>query len=308
MMRNTKEIDTILIELNKSIDAHYKWLVTMFRCVVSLDVSQPDIMGENSHCVCRFGQWLNNQSRYNEDDCSYVSKINATHEKMHLLGKELLLAIVEKRSHPWHFDSFQDALLAFTSSVMEYKIYLLNIRSNIDVLTGLPGRRMLDESFERQLLDAEPLNLYILLLDIDRFKYVNDTYGHLVGDVVLRALASNLLSWTRYDEVAYRYGGEEFIIIIRTKTDEQACQAGLRLCRLIGQKKIPYADGEIGITVTAGITRVQPGETLDTALGRADRAMYQGKQTGRNRCMFMDENEQIALVDTNDGTSYPLSA
>ncbi|WP_270612543.1 diguanylate cyclase [Citrobacter freundii] len=308
MMRNTKEIDTILIELNKSIDAHYKWLVTMFRCVVSLDVTQPDIMGENSHCVCRFGQWLNNQSRYNEDDCSYVSKINATHEKMHLLGKELLLAIVEKRSHPWHFDSFQDALLAFTSSVMDYKIYLLNIRSNIDVLTGLPGRRMLDESFDRQLLDAEPLNLYILLLDIDRFKYVNDTYGHLVGDVVLRALASNLLSWTRYDEVAYRYGGEEFIIIIRTKTDEQACQAGLRLCCLIGQKKISYADGEIGITVTAGITRVQPGETLDTALGRADRAMYQGKQTGRNRCMFMDENEQIALVDTNDGTSYPLSA
>ena len=308
MMRNTKEIDTILIELNKSIDAHYKWLVTMFRCVVSLDVTQPDIMGENSHCVCRFGQWLNNQSRYNEDDCSYVSKINATHEKMHLLGKELLLAIVEKRSHPWHFDSFQDALLAFTSSVMDYKIYLLNIRSNIDVLTGLPGRRMLDESFDRQLLDAEPLNLYILLLDIDRFKYVNDTYGHLVGDIVLRALASNLLSWTRYDEVAYRYGGEEFIIIIRTKTDEQACQACLRLCRLIGQKKIPYADGEIGITVTAGITRVQPGETLDTALGRADRAMYQGKQTGRNRCMFMDENEQIALVDTNDGTSYPLSA
>ncbi|WP_454734503.1 diguanylate cyclase [Citrobacter freundii] len=308
MMRNTKEIDTILIELNKSIDAHYKWLVTMFRCVVSLDVTQPDIVGENSHCVCRFGQWLNNQSRYNEDDCSYVSKINATHEKMHLLGKELLLAIVEKRSHPWHFDSFQDALLAFTSSVMDYKIYLLNIRSNIDVLTGLPGRRMLDESFDRQLLDAEPLNLYILLLDIDRFKYVNDTYGHLVGDVVLRALASNLLSWTRYDEVAYRYGGEEFIIIIRTKTDEQACQAGLRLCRLIGQKKIPYADGEIGITVTAGITRVQPGETLDTALGRDDRAMYQGKQTGRNRCMFMDENEQIALVDTNDGTSYPLSA
>ena len=308
MMRNTKEIDAILIELNKSIDAHYKWLVTMFRCVVSLDVTQPDIMGENSHCVCRFGQWLNNQSRYNEDDCSYVSKINATHEKMHLLGKELLLAIVEKRSHSWHFDSFQDALLAFTSSVMDYKIYLLNIRSNIDVLTGLPGRRMLDESFDRQLLDAEPLNLYILLLDIDRFKYVNDTYGHLVGDVVLRALASNLLSWTRYDEVAYRYGGEEFIIIIRTKTNEQACQAGLRLCRLIGQKNIPYSDGEIAITVTAGITRVQPGETLDTALGRADRAMYQGKQTGRNRCMFMDENEQIALVDTNDGTSYPLSA
>jgi diguanylate cyclase (GGDEF)-like protein len=308
MMRNTTEIDAILAELNKSIDAHYKWLVKMFRCVVSSDVTQPDIMGDNSHFVCQFGQWLNNQPLHNGDDCSYVSKINAAHEKMHLLGKELLLAIVENRSHSWHFDSFQDALLAFTSAVMDYKLYLLGIRSNIDVLTGLPGRRMLDESFDQQLLNAGPHNLYILLLDIDRFKHVNDTYGHLVGDVVLRTLASNLLAWTRYDEVAYRYGGEEFVIIIRTKTDEQACQAGLRLCQLIGQKKIPYADGEIGITVTAGITRVQQGEMLDTALGRADRAMYQGKQTGRNRCMFMDEREQITLVNSNDGTSYPLSA
>ena len=93
-------------------------------------------------------------------------------------------------------------------------------------------------------------------------------------------LASNLLSWTRYDEVAYRYGGEEFIIIIRTKTDEQACQAGLRLCRLIGQKKIPYSDGEIAITVTAGITRVQPGETLDTALDALDALNATGKTIG----------------------------
>ncbi|HCJ6372629.1 diguanylate cyclase [Citrobacter sp. RHBSTW-00671] len=300
MIRRTQEIDAILIELNKSIDAHYKWLVKMFRCVVSSDVTQPDITGDDAHFVCQFGQWLKDHPQHDDDECSYVSKINATHEKMHLLGKELLLAIVEERSHSWHFDSFQDALLAFTSAVMDYKIYLLTIRSNIDVLTGLPGRRMLDESFDQQLLDAEPLNLYILLLDIDRFKHVNDTYGHLVGDIVLRNLASNLLSWTRYDEVAYRYGGEEFIVIIRTKTDEQACQAGLRLCHLIGQKKIPYPEGEIGITVTAGITRVQQGETLDNGLGRADRAMYEGKQTGRNRCMFMDEKEKITLVGIND--------
>lgn len=308
MMRNTMEIDAILIELNKSIDAHYKWLVNMFRCAVTSNATQPDIMGDNAHFVCQFGQWLNNQSLRNEDDCSYVNKINTVHEKMHLSGRDLLLAILEKRSYPWHFTKFEDALLAFTSAVMDYKIYLLSIRSNIDILTGLPGRRMLDESFDQQLIDAEPLNLYILLLDIDRFKHVNDTYGHLVGDVVLRALAANFLAWTRYDEQAYRYGGEEFIIIIRTKTDEQARQAGLRLCQLVGQQKIPYADGEIAITVTGGITRAQRDEKLDTALGRADRAMYQGKQSGRNRCMFMDEREQITLVNASDGLSFHLSA
>lgn len=300
MIKRTPEIDTILLELNHSIDAHYKWLVKMFRCVVSSDVTQLDVTGSHAHCACKFGQWLNNSAPQNNGDCSYIAGITSAHEKMHSLGKELLLAIVAERSHSWHFDSFQDALLSFTSAVMDYKIYLLNIRSNIDVLTGLPGRRMLDETFDRQLLDAEPLNLYIVLLDIDRFKYVNDTYGHLVGDMVLRSLAANLQVWTRHDETAYRYGGEEFIILIRTKTDEQACQAGLRICHLIGGKKISYPDGELSITVTAGISRVHQGETLDIALGRADSAMYEGKQTGRNRCMFMDQHQQIRLVETND--------
>ncbi|WP_260864456.1 diguanylate cyclase [Citrobacter sp. Marseille-Q6884] len=308
MIRKTTEIDAVLLELNKSVDAHYKWLVKMFRCVVSSDVTQPDIMGDNAHFVCQFGQWLNHQPVEGNEDASYLSKINTAHEKMHVLGKELLAAIVDNRSQAWHFDSFQDALLEFTSSVMDYKLYLLNIRSNIDILTGLPGRRMLDESFDQQLREAEPLNLYILLLDIDRFKYVNDTYGHLVGDVVLRNLASNLLAWTRHDEVAYRYGGEEFIILIRTKTDDQACRAGLRLCHLIGRKKIPYPDGELNITVTAGITRAQPGETLDVVIGRADRAMYEGKQTGRNRCMFMDEQQKITLIETNDQMTLRVRA
>ena len=81
MMRNTMEIDAILIELNKSIDAHYKWLVNMFRCAVTSNATQPDIMGDNAHFVCQFGQWLNNQSLRNEDDCSYVNKINTVHEK-----------------------------------------------------------------------------------------------------------------------------------------------------------------------------------------------------------------------------------
>ncbi|EJM2214287.1 diguanylate cyclase [Escherichia fergusonii] len=296
MIKKTAQIDAILLDLNKSIDAHYQWLVKMFRCVVAKDISHPELSDAHSHFLCRFGQWLNAHLVMTEEEIEYVRLISLAHEEMHLQGRELLTSIAEKRWQSTDCDRFQNTLLSFTSAVMDYKIYLLNIRSNMDILTGLPGRRVLDESFDRQLLNAEPDKFYLLLLDIDRFKSVNDTLGHLIGDVVLRTLAENLATWMRHNESVYRYGGEEFVIMIKASTDVDACMAGLRICELIAGNQIAYPQGELHITATAGISRAKPGETLDVVMGRADRAMYQGKLTGRNRCMFMDENEQIRHV------------
>ncbi|NDO82076.1 diguanylate cyclase [Citrobacter sp. NCU1] len=296
MIKRAAEIDNILLSLNLSIDAHYKWLVKMFRCVASGDITQPEIIHVNSYYLCEFGQWINNHPACEDDETGYLYHIDNAHIDMHVSGRTLLSAIVEKRWLPEHFEHFQDTLLAFTAAVTDYKIYLLNIRSNMDILTGLPGRRLLDESFDRQLVEASPSHLYLLLLDIDRFKSVNDTYGHVIGDVVLRALASNLSAWTRDDETAYRYGGEEFIVIIKAQTDDMACQAGMRICDLIARNSIPYPGGEINITVTGGVTRARPGEPLDVVLGRSDQAMYEGKQTGRNRCMFIDEQQKITRI------------
>ncbi|WP_250217154.1 diguanylate cyclase [Escherichia coli] len=135
-----------------------------------------------------------------------------------------------------------------------------------------------------------------MLLDIDRFKLVNDTYGHLIGDVVLRTLATYLASWTRDYETVYRYGGEEFIIIVKAANDEEACRAGVRICQLVDNHAITHSEGHINITVTAGVSRAFPEEPLDVVIGRADRAMYEGKQTGRNRCMFIDEQNVINRV------------
>lgn len=296
MSRKTDEIDVKLLALNNSIDAHYKWLVKMFRWLASAGAEHSDLTADNSHSLCQFGQWLNKHPAQEQEESGYLYQIDSAHVRMHRQGKVLLFAIAEKKCCEHHFNKFQDALLAFTSAVMDYKIYLLNIRSNIDVLTGLPGRRVLDETFDRQLRDATPNNLYLVLLDIDRFKYVNDTYGHLVGDIVLRNLASNLTAWTRHDETAYRYGGEEFVIIIKAPTAKQACQMALRICHLVDHTPIAWPGGELAITVTAGISQAREGEPLDVVLGRADKAMYEGKQAGRNRCMFMNEREQIARV------------
>ena len=161
MIKKTTEIDAILLNLNKAIDAHYQWLVSMFHSVVARDASKPEITDNHSYGLCELGRWMDHLGPLDNDELPYVR-------------------------------------------LTDYKIYLLTIRSNMDVLTGLPGRRVLDESFDHQLRNAEPLNLYLMLLDIDRFKLVNDTYGHLIGDVVLRTLATYLASWTRDYEKVYR--------------------------------------------------------------------------------------------------------
>ncbi|EGO6544509.1 TPA: diguanylate cyclase DgcZ [Escherichia coli] len=296
MIKKTTEIDAILLNLNKAIDAHYQWLVSMFHSVVARDASKPEITDNHSYGLCQFGRWIDHLGPLDNDELPYVRLMDSAHQHMHNCGRELMLAIVENHWQDAHFDAFQEGLLSFTAALTDYKIYLLTIRSNMDVLTGLPGRRVLDESFDHQLRNAEPLNLYLMLLDIDRFKLVNDTYGHLIGDVVLRTLATYLASWTRDYETVYRYGGEEFIIIVKAANDEEACRAGIRICQLVDNHAIAHSEGHINITVTAGVSRAFPEEPLDVVIGRADRAMYEGKQTGRNRCMFIDEQNVINRV------------
>uniref|UniRef100_UPI00201B8B73 diguanylate cyclase domain-containing protein n=1 Tax=Escherichia coli TaxID=562 RepID=UPI00201B8B73 len=85
--------------------------------------------------------------------------------------------------------------------------------------------------------------------------------------------------------------------LIRTfPNDEEACRAGVRICQLVDNHAITHSEGHINITVTAGVSRAFPEEPLDVVIGRADRAMYEGKQTGRNRCMFIDEQNVINRV------------
>ncbi len=293
MYRKTCHIDTILTDLNKSIDSHYDWLVNMFACVVNNTIEQSEIIDPLSHQHCCVGHWLHRHEPLGVDESACIQTISDTHASMHDSGRELMLAIHNKTVSDKHFADFKQRLAIFSAAITTYKGYLLNMRSGIDILTGLPGRRMLDETFDQQLIDAKEQNIYLLLLDIDRFKNINDTYGHLIGDSVLRGLAQLLCDGIRDSDNAYRYGGEEFIIMLRAPSDKEACLTGLRLCKTIADTTLHCDDKALNITVTVGLTRVQAAESIGEVTKRADAAMYRGKQTGRNRCMFMDAQGEI---------------
>ncbi|MDR7335390.1 GGDEF domain-containing protein [Roseateles asaccharophilus] len=150
-----------------------------------------------------------------------------------------------------------------------------------DALTGLPNRRSLDQALAAQLAlarrEGRPLSL--LMLDLDRFKAVNDTHGHGVGDAVLRAFAQRVQAQLRPSDVCARYGGEEFVVLLSGTKELLAVDAADRLRRAVADG--PLVPG-VAITVSVGLATWRD-EDAAALLARADAALYAAKRGGRNR-------------------------
>jgi diguanylate cyclase (GGDEF)-like protein len=172
--------------------------------------------------------------------------------------------------------------------------------SERDTLTGLLNRKTFDEAFyklsasqpqvaadsphgppdsERRVAPAR-LPHYIGVIDIDHFKRVNDNYGHLIGDEVLLLMSRLMRSVFRFHDQLYRFGGEEFVVLMRCAGDAEAAVAFERLRATVNAFAFP----QVGtISISAGFTALKPGDTPSTAFERADRAVYWAKTHGRNQ-------------------------
>ncbi|WP_222874966.1 sensor domain-containing diguanylate cyclase [Terrihabitans soli] len=147
--------------------------------------------------------------------------------------------------------------------------------ADTDALTGLRNRRFFEEAAHYQKGAA------ILALDIDHFKSVNDRFGHLVGDEVLKQVAAIVALGTRATDLAARFGGEEFVVLLRGVGPQRARMLANRM-RVDIERAVKLPDGR-SVTVSLGVAAWQENEPLDIALGRADIELYRAKETGRNR-------------------------
>ncbi|MDP7143139.1 MAG: PleD family two-component system response regulator [Alphaproteobacteria bacterium] len=168
----------------------------------------------------------------------------------------------------------------------------------IDSLTGLYNRRYLEVHLQKLLNKNQDMNkkLCVLVLDIDHFKQVNDTHGHLVGDEVLRTFSHRLNDNLRSFDLVSRLGGEEFTVILPETKEDMALFIAERLRRSIEEKPIKCStpEGYINITTSIGGTIVEPGKySVQEVLGRADKCLYEAKETGRNCTVF----EKIGKLD-----------
>jgi diguanylate cyclase len=169
---------------------------------------------------------------------------------------------------------------------LESVLIQANEIAHTDSLTFLPNRRQIIADLQRQvaLCDRHRKPLTIFMLDIDHFKQVNDSFGHIAGDRVLRALADRLLESIREVDEAGRYGGDEFIILLPGTAEKSARKMANRLLGLVRGLEISIDEHVLKITVSIGIAEYHIGEeSWDELLKRADQALYQSKENSRNR-------------------------
>lgn len=171
---------------------------------------------------------------------------------------------------------------------MRYNLDVAHKESQIDPLTEVGNRKFFDTELTRATSEAvenkAPLSL--LMIDIDHFKKFNDTYGHLVGDQVLRLVARTLVENLKGRDVIARYGGEEFVILLPQTEVAVAEKVANQLRDSLGTKQIRRRSTQeaLGIvTISIGATQYCPGEDVENFIARADTALYRAKHTGRNR-------------------------
>lgn len=159
-----------------------------------------------------------------------------------------------------------------------------------DALTELPNRAAYDRQIRHeseQWLNSQALGvgkeLCLIICDVDHFKRINDTYGHLAGDKVLKVLAREISNRVRKSDFVARYGGEEFAIVMANTSLEDAERLTNKLRQAIEQCPFHFKETQVQITMSFGVAAFQPGDTSDLVFDRADKALYRAKEQGRNR-------------------------
>ena len=208
-------------------------------------------------------------------------------DQIHQVVSSLAAATLDMAQHNQHLTG---QLQRSTREIETLRSSLESVRveSLTDSLTGLSNRRMFDETLRMRLTEAraQKSELCLLMCDIDHFKRFNDTWGHHTGDQILRFLASAMQSHARPDHLISRYGGEEFAMIMPRMNMKYAGQVAEALRAAIQAKRLRRrsTNEDLGqVTVSIGIARLQPGDTPQGLIERADACLYASKRNGRNQ-------------------------
>ncbi len=290
------DLQDIVTLLDQALYNHTEWYRLLIRALVCRLTSDQHDLSPNAHKQCRFGQWYYNTSASkNLEKNEGFMAIGKEHERMHHLATKLLETSQMNISiSTYDYDNFANSLERLQLEMFALKHELEELIYSRDPLTGALNRiDMLPILREHQALLKRNVykSSYLVMMDLDHFSEVNNTYGHAAGDKVLMTIAHYVIKNLRpYDKV-FRYGGEEFLLLVQDIDFKAAHEMIERLRKGIQNLSIDVGHKKtIHVTACFGLSPFNPNTSIEQSIEHADKAVYAAKSAGRNRVKTVSDS------------------
>ncbi|MBL8690516.1 MAG: diguanylate cyclase [Rhodospirillaceae bacterium] len=296
-----RSIEQILGVLEEAEAEVAEWLRRWHRTVLAKPGNPPkDLTSENAHFLTRFGSWYDLHKEDGLVDQAAFHALAEAHKRMHDHARWLAArGVKDTRIPPEEYDAFMDKVDLFATYAKRLGKAFRAALAELDPLTGVQNRQSMLAELERERSRSRRSKTpcCLALGDLDHFKKVNDTYGHMVGDQVLAAAAEIFLSGLRPYDALFRYGGEEFLFCLPETTPDQAVVALDRLRERLEDRPVPLPGGKsLPVTCSFGVALMTADAKVDEVIARADAALYKAKNLGRNRVEIWVEGDAGAEV------------
>jgi diguanylate cyclase len=281
-------LEALVQGIDHGIESHLAWNQHLLRCALLHESPGADVFRPDAHSHCLFGVWFaRHRSELDGFDAALVERIEKAHRSMHDAVHLMCHRVLQGRpAIAADLHAYEEGQSAMVALLNELRERVAEAAAHLDLLTGLPLRHGLDYAFRLRCKDARrgDEQLWLAMIDVDHFKWVNDNHGHAVGDVALQHVARCLVGCLRESDALFRFGGEEFLALFLVDERQGVELLAGRLLEAVSAAPLSTAAGAtLRLSVTVGLARVREDEDLASATERADRAMLLGKAQGRDR-------------------------
>ncbi len=281
-----EELQEVIEQLKEALYNHQQWYEALIRTLVSKQPCDKRDINPEAHAECRFGQWYYGKLSEKMRDHPGFIAMGEEHRRMHQLARQLLITGCNGSSISTDdYDNFSNSLERLRLEISALERELEDSLFNRDPLTGALGRLGIFKVLREQqgLVKRNIQSCCIAMMDVDKFKTINDLHGHLAGDRVLVASVQYLITHLRpYDKV-FRYGGDEFLLCMPDTELTPLYDIINKLRESIDALEIDIGEKEpIHISVSFGLALLDPDIPVETSIDRADKALYAAKSAGRN--------------------------
>lgn len=276
--------------------AYRDWVRRFHAMLACRTEPDPDDLAADAHLRHDFAGWHRGKvNRYLKQHTGFAEAARFHHEMLALARGLAETVAAGAPVTPDQYRVFTEGTELFKQSMRKLLNEAWELLRYTDPLTGIANRFVmlprLDQEREHGRRSGRPCS--IAMMDLDRFKAVNDTHGHHAGDRVLQYIARYLLDNVRRYDQFYRYGGEEFVVMLPNTASGAAKGVLDRLRRGLKRQRIPLHDGShISVSASFGIAELAPDQPVKTVIDRADAAMYAAKKAGRNRVHVWQGGDQ----------------